>query len=145
MEPEELRQLLDVVVPGRKLEKLYINFGNPHPISNKDMVHLENGVVAGEVSFIGQWTLNNIMYFLSQLATFSILNLQGVDIVDIDCNVSSRFLLHVIYIQLIISTFVCLCDQHNSNLRFITVLLQIKVTSKRKINSPRTFVFRGGM
>ena len=145
MEPEELRQLLDVVVPGRKLEKLYINFGNPHPISNKDMVHLENGVVAREVSFIGQWTLNNIMYFLSQLARFSILDLQGVDFVDIDCNVSSRFLPHVIYIQLIISTFVCLCDQHNSNLRFIIVLLQIKVESKRKINSPRTFVFRGGM
>ena len=88
MTPADFRRLLDVMVPGRKLKKLYIHFGNPRPTEKLTFDVLEDGVYVEEVIFIGKWLLNNIMSFLTQLAGFSILNLQFSDCIDIDCNVS---------------------------------------------------------
>ena len=90
IKPGDLRQLLEVVVPGRHLEKLFILFGNPIPFDNKDISDLDSGVFVDEVTFVGKWSLNNMMSFLSQLARFNILDLQCADSVDVDCDVSSH-------------------------------------------------------
>ena len=101
MKPVEFRQLLDAVVPGKKLEKLFIHFGNPHSINEKNMDALVDGVSVNEVIFIGKWLINNIMTFLSQLAGFSILNLEFADCIGLDHNVSIIKMIVITY-QLIL-------------------------------------------